>query len=540
MNYFLTMISDKIIEKEFLMELVYLWVEKYKNIEKQGFNFSPRFRCEFKDEYDENKELKDNCKLIIEENKNSLESFFGTNLSITALVGKNGSGKTSLLTLLVGGIFQNIDNWREIKNLILIYNDRDSFYTYSFSNKEEEYKEMNFESNIEIKKYFLYKNNFFNDDMKFNYHIFMDFTIGQIDLWNDGNQENFKKYYALEPSRNYFSKGPGCISKIEPTSFAANMKANILYLYKYLDNEFIKKWKLPSFNKLVYYGIRRMGGPTRDYYKEEIIGKNILGMDFSNCIDYESVKNVITEFFKNNKEINFEDIKKEELKEISILFLFADIEFENDERMSFFSMSAGQKQLISYFGIIIRIINEQLNINKTLTLIIDEIETSLHPQWQKEFLKLLIELLSYVKDKSKNIQLILAGHSPFIVSDLPKENIIFLEDSMQVNGVEKKETFGANIHTLLSDSFFVEGGLIGEFAKSKIDLAIKYLNQKILTQKELNYCENIISIIGEPIIKRQLQKMIDSKRLQKIDEIDKIYDEIEFLKHRIEILRKNS
>lgn len=29
------------------MELVYLWVEKYKNIENEGFNFSPRFRCEF-------------------------------------------------------------------------------------------------------------------------------------------------------------------------------------------------------------------------------------------------------------------------------------------------------------------------------------------------------------------------------------------------------------------------------------------------------------------------------------------------------------
>jgi hypothetical protein len=32
------------------MELVYLWVEDYKNIQKQGFNFSPRFECS----YDEN------------------------------------------------------------------------------------------------------------------------------------------------------------------------------------------------------------------------------------------------------------------------------------------------------------------------------------------------------------------------------------------------------------------------------------------------------------------------------------------------------
>ena len=29
------------------MELVYLWVEEYKNIKNQGFNFSPRFKCEF-------------------------------------------------------------------------------------------------------------------------------------------------------------------------------------------------------------------------------------------------------------------------------------------------------------------------------------------------------------------------------------------------------------------------------------------------------------------------------------------------------------
>ncbi len=33
------------------MELVYLWVEDYKNIKNQGFNFSPRFECEFKAEY---------------------------------------------------------------------------------------------------------------------------------------------------------------------------------------------------------------------------------------------------------------------------------------------------------------------------------------------------------------------------------------------------------------------------------------------------------------------------------------------------------
>lgn len=65
------------------MELVYLWVEDYKNIQKQGFNFSPRFRCEFKDEYEkytdtdgkEKERLKDNCELIIDEKKIMLVFF---------------------------------------------------------------------------------------------------------------------------------------------------------------------------------------------------------------------------------------------------------------------------------------------------------------------------------------------------------------------------------------------------------------------------------------------------------------------------------
>ena len=79
------MISNKIIAKESFMELVYLWVDKYKNIDKQGFNFSPRFRCEFKDGI-----------LNIDENKHYV-SIFPDNINITAIVGENGSGKSSIL-----------------------------------------------------------------------------------------------------------------------------------------------------------------------------------------------------------------------------------------------------------------------------------------------------------------------------------------------------------------------------------------------------------------------------------------------------------
>ena len=136
---------------------------------------------------------------------------------------------------------------------------------------------------------------------------------------------------------------------------------------------------------------------------------------------------------------------------------------------------------------------------------------------------------------------IITTHSPFILSDLPKENIIFLEKGKQVYPFDDgKQTFGANIHTLLSHGFFMKDGLMGEFAKSKIDDVIKYLNNDkkstITTDKD---AQNIINIIGEPIIKRELQRMLDSKRLSKIDKIDEIEKQIEELQKELKKIKND-
>ena len=144
---------------------------------------------------------------------------------------------------------------------------------------------------------------------------------------------------------------------------------------------------------------------------------------------------------------------------------------------------------------------------------------------------------------NKQIQLILTSHSPFLVSDLPKENVIFLEKEentglCKVSKLESmKHTFGANIHTLLTDSFFMKGGLVGEFAQSKIDEVIKLLDKSKLNEKETEHCEMIISMIGEPIVKTMLRKLLDSKRLRKVDEHT---SEIEKLRKRIEDLENDN
>jgi predicted nucleotidyltransferase len=79
---------------------------------------------------------------------------------------------------------------------------------------------------------------------------------------------------------------------------------------------------------------------------------------------------------------------------------------------------------------------------------------------------------------------------------------------------------------------------MGEFAKGKIDKAIRLLNQEKLDEKELKYCEQIISIVGEPIVKNQLQRMLDSKRLKKVDEIDAIKKSMEAMQQRLDELGK--
>ena len=191
------------------------------------------------------------------------------------------------------------------------------------------------------------------------------------------------------------------------------------------------------------------------------------------------------------------------------------------------SLSSGEEKLLYLFvNIYDYILSMKTSGVTKFTIIVDEPDTLLHPNWQKKILSLVVTFINtFFKDDIFNI--IITTHSPFILSDLPKQNIIFLEkddktgDCINTTNDVDINPFGANIHTLLSHGFFMKDGLMGEFAKNKIDTAIKYLNKTKLSEDELIYCENIISIIGEPIIKRQLQKMLDSKRLSEIDLIKK-------------------
>ena len=181
--------------------------------------------------------------------------------------------------------------------------------------------------------------------------------------------------------------------------------------------------------------------------------------------------------------------------------------------------------------------------NETLWLLIDEGDLYFHPQWQKGYLDNLLRYVSFLFHNRK-VQIILTTHSPFIVSDLPKQNLIFLkkgDDGMCIVADEKlqSETFGANIHELFSNSFFIHDGLMGEFAKNKINEVITCCkSSKPLTQQQTSYFKSLIGIIGEPLIKYKLVEMLASKVGDNTEEarLQSQRDEIE---RRLNELRRN-
>jgi len=564
------------------MELVYLWVEDYKNIQKQGFNFSPRFRCEFKDEYEkyidtdgeEKERLKDNCELVIDENKDYV-SIFPDNINITAIVGENGSGKSSIFEII-------LSDYRNIKtNILIVITESNNLRYISKNIKLETLEKL---ENYSLDRIIYFSNSLSSITNKSNIpesiknHIPKRFEQDLAQLYKELYQDDYFDIYRTEFGlftlnlKEILINNPNTFKKFDKRIVFSRCKYQLdfsLLLNRIREDKFYFSAieKSNNISRLLKFIIisRFKSSFIRGKEADLIIKKNkkiFNKVDFS-FEDYLEINNKlnelseVSEFSEENikKFIDIFQYKEKEIwmtkdfyliekKEIHPLleswrfFFYSRINFYKETgELDYLSLSSGEKEYIKLLTTYIyTLIN---NIEKKEIYLFDEVDLSLHPNWQKRIFNDLMYFRKMFNIEEK-VHFIFSSHSPFILSDLPKENIIFLEQGKQVYPFnDEKQTFGADIHTLFSHGFFMKDGLMGEFAKDKIDLAIKYLNQKVLTQEELDYCENIISIIGEPIIKRELQRMLDSKRLKKIDEIDKIYDEIEFLKHRIEILRKN-
>ena len=533
------------------MELVYLWVEDYKNIKKQGFNFSPRFRCSY-DKETEELEVIDK-----EETKEPyLKDFFGENVNITAIVGENGSGKSSVFEL-----FSNILVLRNNDELNYFYvlNNGDSNICYS-NNIEVLSKSITIEKNIPIEIVDGYKSiGDRNDKVALNKYFELNYlNISHLErdniILNDSpSPENSINYYGIyaknDIQNNYGRKNLYPIfSSFKLSQFNFLQTYEISYLLR--DNKykelFFKKFKITQPDCIEVKYIKKD--------LEQIKIDNTLNVDKTRVID-PSIPSIVDKIFSIVEYGSKLTIGSSQFDEFFRLVFSGSLEenfeltFQTKESKDI-KLSSGEKTILFYLkriDLMISLLNEKSNI-----LLFDEIELYLHPNWQKRILKIILDFINE-NELTKKLHIIISSHSPFILSDISKENVIFLEKDEKtgncINTSEKVDLnpFGANIHTLLSHGFFMKDGLMGEFAKNKIDEVIKYLNNESSVEIKTNDdAQSIINIIGEPIIKRELQRKLDSKRLSKIDKIDEIEKQMKImeeqrilLEHRLESIRKN-
>ena len=184
----------------------------------------------------------------------------------------------------------------------------------------------------------------------------------------------------------------------------------------------------------------------------------------------------------------------------------------------FDSWSSGEKQ--RYFSVG-AIVYHLLNIDsigsgsvhyKAVNLILEEIELYFHPEWQRSFTFYLMEMIRQIEFKQiKSINVVYVTHSPYILSDIPKTNVLFLKNgnadySMQEN------TFGANINGLLRNGFFLPSLPMGEFAHQKINRLFALLHSGDFKDSELEGIRQEILLVGEPVIRQQLMALYNIYR----------------------------
>lgn len=598
------------------LKLLYFWFNEYKQLKDFEANLGSEYNFRFK--YNEKI-------IIIEENKLYIKDFFklppkeylqNTNsIDVSAIVGENGSGKSTILDFLAELMSENtIDS-----NYILIYSINNNLHILSsfenISYLDKTSKEIKFcDSPINFQEHLtLLFSNVFDarsiglqlEDEIFYKNITTNFLIKDNEKNSSFLMSEFEKqiYFIHEYKeqldiQNLMSIPHKIFINIHLNTEEIVFTDELEVIYEQLQNEDGKKtaadifdYPMPNtFYKNFYLDCLKSFFVHVDFLINEyrVAYQYDFEYDYSNFL-YHYSKKTYKNFFNSVYEQLKEDLPNEkklksffkEVFELSEDFnnfcsYFSNIRFNYDNeipyiftnnsetkefislyqkaftkigclKFSWSDMSSGEYgmlTLFSRFHHILKLLKKEQNLfleeeedelqivskegggkrykvtnykfPTSYLLLIDEGDLYFHPQWQKDWLIYFIRLAELIF--SGEVQIILTTHSPFVLSDFPNTNVIFLQNnthtpisSPYLEGSPK--TFASNIIELFSNSFFIKDGLIGSFAKEKTNNFIHYLlklsPEETYQQKE--EIKKFIDIIGEPLIRNKVFQIYNSK-----------------------------
>ena len=418
----------------------------------------------------------------------------------------NDNFENAYLTLLIPDLYKELKKSRneEIKEKIKIeYNSDNSFHYHGYGSNEIDeqlFKLYNIDKK-DLKYIFLH--NYFN-------RIYLEIALETL---NQKNEEIFSKKEMLE-------KKDKLLEQLKNESSYTEKIKILLREYEKLVNNKIE------FNKEKYTIIENVAN---------LIGSIASKIELEEGIDIENNDEIIVKMKINckneNKEVlklleeydEFHTPKEEEKKRHLIDFgilLFKEVEFIKIEEKG---LSDGEKIKLGYFSTLYSTLNGEFKNRKYITLLFDEVETYLHPEWSRRFLYELIEELG--RYKGKKFKLIFATHSPFLIADVLAKDCIYLSKNkkgkIKAEIKEDVKTFGANIIDLFKNTMFLES-TFGKFATEKIKGVVDKIEKaenysQIKNNTEVKF---IIDEIGEKLISNKLKSMIESKVKNNDDNIE--------------------
>lgn len=592
------------------MELLYVWIDEYKNISKQGFNFSDKYHFTYDHEKDE---------LAFEKRDGLPKDFWGKNvMNLTLLLGKNGAGKTSILEYLYKpylnrGIYIFSSGVKGEKLQVLyepsllrikdnnkfIYkrlnqdhagtkgskttkyqnyfdNIKNIFYSPLFRGDKagRYYNWLQFQPQVRTNKQIgnhLGDNNSSSIDISTEieiYKSFNDFDIYDSNPFYHYNIRQTAKHLSFLANED-FKKAHDTIfkkkmpklqisaksSKISQSFFEKNDYSQLKSFFDYLENAAI----IPN-NPVQTFENKCLIGLIREFLMYSHVESKKLRSFLShswNIKNLHFIYNDSIEFLKADKSVE-QRVKEMPNKIHEIAVRYKDHIYENGDfillpesnlkdfqqylpfnelketKATMFDyrwtdLSSGELYLLTLLARFYEVAYIS-NLDSIYHIFIDEGETSLHPHWQKQYIKWITEYIPMMFPEKK-IQFILATNNPIIASDVPSSNIVFLDvdkTTGKTTGrdkpLETHNTFAANIHTLYRESFFMEDGVMGAFALDKINACIDDLIKKeALSETRKDEIKSVISMVGEPILKEKLTQLYHQKyRLDYDSELEKI------------------
>lgn len=152
-------------------------------------------------------------------------------------------------------------------------------------------------------------------------------------------------------------------------------------------------------------------------------------------------------------------------------------------------------------------------IGRSFLLLIDEGDSNVHPNMQRKYIEIILHYLARKSRMNIDIQIVFTTHSALILSDFPGHcvhRILSKDDLTKVkekglDPLQKPRTFGANLHTLLKDDFFLDD-TIGKFARTKLEWVVKRISGEVSWEEgDEEKADRIIKMLGEPVLKERLE-----------------------------------